>query len=130
MLGYLLRCLNDSDSCLWDLKVSKQQFIDFCKLIQDWKLADAQAKQVIVEMLDSWKNAEIIIEEKWFKPVDSWELDSIVKNVIDSNPWPVQDVKDWKMQAIGFLVWAVMKESKGKANPKQAKELVEKYIFN
>lgn len=130
MLGYLLRCLNDSDSCLWDLKVSKQQFIDFCKLIQDGKLADAQAKQVIVEMLDTWKNAEIIIEEKWFKPVDSWELDSIVKSVIASNPWPVNDVKEWKMQAIWFLVWAVMKESKWKANPKQAKELVEKYILN
>lgn len=130
MLGYLLRCLNDSDSCLWDLKVSKQQFIDFCKLIQDWKLADAQWKQVIMEMIDTWKNADIIIEEKWFKPVDSWELDSIVKNVIASNPWPVNDVKDWKMQAIWFLVWAVMKESKWKANPKQAKELVEKYIFN
>ncbi|MEF2175396.1 MAG: Asp-tRNA(Asn)/Glu-tRNA(Gln) amidotransferase subunit GatB [Candidatus Absconditabacteria bacterium] len=130
MLGYLLRCLNDSDSCLGDLKVSKQQFIDFCKLIQDGKLADAQAKQVIVEMLDTGKNAEIIIEEKGFKPVDSGELDSIVKSVIASNPGPVNDVKEGKMQAIGFLVGAVMKESKGKANPKQAKELVEKYILN
>ena len=73
-------------------------------------------------MFETGKKPEEIIEEKWFKPVDSSEIESIVKQVFEENPQAVADVKGWNEKSIGFLIWQVVRKSSWKANPKQAKE--------
>ena len=44
------------------------------------------------------------------------------------NPKTVGEVRSGKAQAIGFLVGQVMKESKGKANPKLINEILSKKL--
>lgn len=128
IVGYILRFLNDNDMSLQDLKFTKQQFTNFLQIIQDWKLIDAHAKQVIKEMFETGKNAWEIQEEKWLKPVDSNEIQWIVQSVLDENPNAVDDLKSWQQKAIGFLVWQVMQKSQGKADPKQVKQIIENSI--
>ena len=48
--------------------------------------------------------------------------------VIDNNPKSVEDFKAGKTQAASFLMGQVMKMSKGKANPKVAKEMIDKKL--
>ncbi len=128
IVGSVLRFLSDAGTTIADLKFTKEQFISFLKLIQDGKLMDSHAKQVLFEMKDTGKNPEKIIEEKWLKPIDNSEIESIVQQVLNDNPNAVEDFKNGKMNAVGFLVGQVMKKSAGKADPKTAKELIEKAL--
>jgi aspartyl/glutamyl-tRNA(Asn/Gln) amidotransferase subunit B (EC 6.3.5.-) len=43
-------------------------------------------------------------------------IKNIVEDVLGRNPQSIEDFKNGKDKALGFLVGQVMKESKGKAN--------------
>lgn len=55
---------------------------------------------------------------------DEGAILAIVEQVVANNPQSVEDYKAGKQKAIGFLVGQVMKESKGKANPALANQLL------
>ena len=58
------------------------------------------------------------VEEKGLKTVnDAGELQAVVEQVIRDNPQSVEDYRNGKEKAIGFLVGQTMKAAKGKANP-------------
>lgn len=112
-----------------NLKFWVKEFVEFISLIQDNKLIDSHAKQVIKIMIQEWGMPSGIIEKYWFKAVDMSEIEWIVKEVLQENPQAVQDFKDWQWKAVWFLIWQVMQKSKWKADPKQVKPLIEKLIW-
>jgi aspartyl-tRNA(Asn)/glutamyl-tRNA(Gln) amidotransferase subunit B len=58
---------------------------------------------------------------------DSGEIEKIAKAVIEQNPKAVSDYHKNPM-SIGFLIGQLMKSSGGSANPKMAKEILEKLL--
>lgn len=113
-----------------ELKFDKENLIDFLKIAIEWKIMDNQMKVVMDEMLNSWKSANEIIEEKWFnaqQPDDS-ELEIIVKSVIDENPAIVEQYKWWKTTTLWFFVWQVMKKTAWKANPKIVGDIITRLL--
>ena len=48
----------------------------------------------------------------------------MVKKVVDDNHQSVEDFKNGKDRAIGFLVGQIMKQTRGKANPKMVNKLL------
>ena len=77
------------------------------------------------------ENPEKYVEEKGLKmESDEENLKEIVKEVLEANPMSVNDYKNGKERAMGFLVGQTMKATKGKANPgvinKILKELLQK----
>ena len=69
-------------------------------------------------MLETGKDPETIIEEKGLKQItDENEIVKMVEEVISQNEQSIEDYKNGKDKALGFLVGQVMKLSKGKANP-------------
>jgi len=59
---------------------------------------------------------------------DAGELETVVDNVIAANAKSVDDYKAGKQNALQFLMGQVMKETKGKANPKVVMELLHKKL--
>ena len=51
-------------------------------------------------------------------------LEPMVAKVVDDNPQSVEDFKNGKDRAIGFLVGQIMKQTRGKANPKVVNKLL------
>ena len=85
-----------------------------------------QAKELYPEILKSKKDPKILVEEKGLAQVlDEKILRDWVREALAANPKAILDIKGGKKQAAGALVGAVMKLSKGKANP----ALVNKLIF-
>ncbi len=109
-----------------DLPFDIEKFKAFLKISDEWKIMENQMKIVMDEMLKTWNNANDIIKEKWFDApaVDSWELEQIVKKILEENPAIVEQYKWGKTSTIWFFVWQVMKKTWGKANPKEVKEFV------
>lgn len=101
-------------------------------LVQANKLSSSNAKLLIRELLvhDSLPSdiATYADQQGFIQITNSDELDSIVKNVLTSNPQAVQDIRDGEMKAIGFLVGQIMKLSKGKANPSLAQKLIKENL--
>ena len=80
-------------------------------------------------MLDSNKMPADIIKEQGMEVVsDAAAIEKLVQDVIAANPKAVEDYKGGKTNVVGWLMGQVMKMSQGKANPKQATELLNKVL--
>lgn len=109
--------------------ITDDKFIKLSKLVSDGKLNSTAAKEVFTEMLRTSKDPEEIANEKNLIQVsDEGEIAKIVKAVLANNTKAADDVRNGEMKAIGFLVGQVMKESRGKANPQLAQELIKKQL--
>ena len=55
---------------------------------------------------------------------DDTEIRNTIKTIIENNPESVADYKNGHDRAIKYLMGQVMKETKGKANPKMAMDIL------
>ena len=63
-------------------------------------------------------DVKALVEEKgWAQLSDPKKLLPIITEVLDNNEQSVEDFKNGKDRAKGFLVGQVMKQTRGQANP-------------
>ncbi len=106
--------------------IAPEQMASLVALCRQKTITINQAKELYPEILESKKDPKILVEEKGLAQVlDEKILRDWVQEALASNPKAILDIKGGKKQAAGALVGAVMKLSKGKANP----ALVNKLIF-
>jgi aspartyl-tRNA(Asn)/glutamyl-tRNA(Gln) amidotransferase subunit B len=102
---------------------------EIIKMTISGKLSGSAAKEVLVEHIVSGRSPLEIVKEKGLEQVsDRTSLDGIIDQVIAANRRSVDDFKNGKEPALGFLVGQVMKLSGGKANPKVAGEMLREKI--
>ncbi len=101
-------------------------------LVQAKKLNSTNAKVLFEELVRAEslpKSIEEYATDKGYIQVsDESEIADIVAQVIAAHEKAALDVKNGEMKAIGFLVGQVMKQSKGKANPAMAQEVIKKQL--
>ncbi|MGL4370365.1 MAG: Asp-tRNA(Asn)/Glu-tRNA(Gln) amidotransferase subunit GatB [Spirochaetota bacterium] len=94
-------------------------------MIENNTISGKIAKAVFAEMIATGGEPDKIVAEKGLNQVsDTGAIEKIVEDVIAANPQSVEDFNSGKDKAIGFLVGQVMKQSKGKANPQMANEIL------
>ena len=126
----VMRILNDEKIDIADFWVSAKNLSSLINMIAEGKISNNIAKEVFTEMLtvrdnDEKQNPEYIVKEKNLQQVtDSSEIEKIVQKVIEENPKETERYKKGETKLIGFFVGKIMKESKGKANPKTVNELL------
>ena len=80
-------------------------------------------------MVETGKDAEKIVEEKGLVQIsDEGAIKEVVDKIIAANPQSVEDYKNGKDRALGFLVGQCMKEMKGKGNPQILNKLILEYL--
>jgi len=95
------------------------------KLMDNGTISSKIAKTVYEEMFKTGKMADVIVKEKGLLQItDEGEIIKIVEQVMADNPGPVQDYRDGKQRAMGFLVGQVMKATRGKANPQLVNKIL------
>ena len=105
--------------------VSPQNLAILLKRIDDATISGKIAKTVFEEMLKTGNDPDAIINEKGLRQVtDTAAIESIIDEVIKSNPKSVEDFKSGKDKALKFLIGQVMKESRGKANPQIVNDIM------
>jgi aspartyl-tRNA(Asn)/glutamyl-tRNA(Gln) amidotransferase subunit B len=126
VLGDLLRIIYEKDLDLSEIPIKPAHLSSLIKLIEEGKLSTTAGKEVFEELFVSDKCPLQIMEDKGLSQISSGdELLKVIEAVLTANPKSVADFKSGKAQAAGFLMGQVMKASKGKANPKVAKELLD-----
>ena len=129
ILGDILRILKDRKIESLDMTLSAENFAKVLKVVEGGKISNNVGREVLEVIFDENKDPMKVIEEKGLMQISSSdELEKLVEDVIAKNPQSVEDYKAGKTQSAGFLMGQVMKLSNGKANPKIAKELVDKKL--
>jgi aspartyl-tRNA(Asn)/glutamyl-tRNA(Gln) amidotransferase subunit B len=125
MMGEISRHLNAEGIELQDTGMTPAHLLELLKLQDNGTISGKIAKTVFEEMFLSGKMPADIVREKGLVQItDEGEIGSIVEQVISENPQSVEDYKNGKEKAIGFLVGQVMKLSRGKANPELVNRLL------
>lgn len=129
ILGDVLRILKDRKIESGDMILSAENFTKILKVVEEGKISNNIGRDVLEEIFDENKDPMKVIEEKGLMQISSSdEIEKIVDEVIAANPKSVEDFKAGKTQASSFLMGQVMKATKGKANPKMAKQLVDEKL--
>jgi len=125
LLGDFLRLLKeDLDDA--EIKITSKALYELITLIEEGKISNTVGREVFEEMFNTGASALEVVKAKGLTQIsDTSEIEKIISQVLDSNPQSVADFADGKAQAAGFLMGQIMKASKGSANPKVAKELLE-----
>lgn len=125
IMGDLMGYLNANNLELSQVKITGQGLGEMIGLIEKGTISSKIAKTVFKAMLETGKLPQAIVEEQGLVQIsDEGAIKAIVEQVVAANPQSVEDYKAGKQKAIGFLVGQVMKESKGKANPALANQLL------
>ncbi len=112
-----------------EFPVTAEKLASLLLLVENNTINGKIAKTVFREMIESGLDAEAIVEKKGLRQVsDTGEIEKIIDSILEANKQSVDDFKNGKSKALGFLVGQVMKESKGKANPQIVNEILLKKL--
>ena len=112
-----------------DMKMQPNQLASMVKMIKEGTISSKQGKEVFEEMMNTGKNPEDIANEKGMKQMsDSSALVTMIEEVLANNPSAIEDYRNGKTRAVGFIVGQVMKASRGQANPQMTNKLVKEIM--
>ena len=130
IIGDYTAALNKDDLDIVDSKISASDLAGLLNKIADQTISGKIAKEVFESMWRGEGSAEEIIEKKGLVQItDDSEIENIVNQVIENNPFQVKDYLDGKSQLLGYFVGQIMKETKGKANPQKVNEILRRKLF-
>lgn len=125
-----LRLLKENAMEPEDIAFSPENLAKLVDLADAGTVNSSVAKEVFERIFKENVDPEAYIEEHGLKTVnDEGALRSVIEKIVAENPQSVEDYRNGKKKAIGFLVGQTMKAMKGKADPggvnKILKEILE-----
>lgn len=125
LMGDVSAYLNAEQIEINETKLTPENLSSMVKLIADGTISSKIAKKVFTELVKNGGDAEKIVKEKGLVQIsDPSVLLPIVTEVLDNNPQSIEDFKNGKDRAVGFLVGQIMKATKGQANPPMVNKIL------
>ncbi|MED3979493.1 Asp-tRNA(Asn)/Glu-tRNA(Gln) amidotransferase subunit GatB [Priestia megaterium] len=125
LMGEVSAYLNSNQKELSDVALTPEGLAGMIQLIQEGTISSKIAKKVFKELIENGGDAKKIVKEKGLVQIsDDATLRKFVTDALDTNPQSIEDFKNGKDRAIGFLVGQIMKASKGQANPPMVNKIL------
>ncbi|MCI9448036.1 MAG: Asp-tRNA(Asn)/Glu-tRNA(Gln) amidotransferase subunit GatB [Lachnospiraceae bacterium] len=129
LMGETMRLLKERGMDAEDISFSPANLATLIALTEDGTINGTVAKEVFEQVFDKDIDVEAYVKEHGLKVVnDEGALRETVAKVIADNPKSVEDYRNGKEKAIGFLVGQTMKAMKGKANPGMVNQLLKEML--
>lgn len=126
----LFSFLNKENLTICDSKVSPNELGELIDLIENDVISGKVAKDIFEEMWLTNKNPKEIINEKGLTQItDVSVIEEIVEKILAEHKDKVIEIRSGKENLLGWLVGTVIKESKGKANPKTVNRLLREKVL-
>ena len=124
-LGELARRANEAGTELADLAITPAQVARIAELVAAGTLNDQLAREVIDGVLDGEGTPDEVVAARGLAVVsDEGALTAAVDEAIAANPDVAAKIRDGKVAAVGVLVGAVMKATRGQADPTRVRQLI------
>jgi aspartyl-tRNA(Asn)/glutamyl-tRNA(Gln) amidotransferase subunit B len=129
IMGELLRTMKERSVAIEQVAVTPEALAGLIALVDRGVISSTVAKDVFARMYDSGRPADEIVATDGLAQIgDADALRVAVREAIAANPDAVAQVRKGRNNAFGFLVGAVMKAFKGKANPKVVNDLLKQEL--
>ena len=125
IIGELAGRMNKENCAIQASPVQADRMSQLLVRVNDGTISGKIGKQVFDEMWTSDASADDIIDKKGLKQItDTSAIEAMIDEVIAANPSQVAEYQGGKEKLLSFFVGAVMKASKGKANPGQLNQIL------
>ncbi len=130
MITEVLAWLAKNEISIENMKMNPTHLAKMVNMIEKGDISSKQAKEVFEDVMLG-KDPEVVVSEKGLVQVsDTSMLDALIKEVLDEQPQSIEDYRNGKDRAVGFLVGQVMKKSKGQANPAMTNKMIVEELNN
>lgn len=125
----MLRLLGEKEISICDIPCTPEALAELVALADKGTVNSTTAKDVFAVLLSEGGSPEDIVRKRgWTQVSDSDALVEMVDKAVTENPKSAEDFRKGKKAALQFLVGQVMRQSRGKANPQMAAELLKKRL--
>ncbi len=129
VMGELQRNLREFEHTMASSPVGPERLGQLLDLLAAGTVSATAAKDVLAEMFSSEAAPATIVERKGLAQIsDTGELEAVVARVVAANPDLAEKFRGGKRGVLGALVGQVMRETRGRANPKLVSDLLERAI--
>lgn len=129
IMGEIAAYLKEDHIEITDTKLTPENLAELISLIEKGTISNNIGKQIIIEMLKDGTKASVIVEKNGLSQIsDEGAIKELVQKVVDAHPNEVEAYKNGKTNLLGFFVGQIMKETKGRANPKTVNQLLREII--
>ncbi|WP_414045815.1 Asp-tRNA(Asn)/Glu-tRNA(Gln) amidotransferase subunit GatB [Macrococcus equi] len=129
LMGGVNEYLNKNQKELNETKLTPENLAEMVKLLADGTISSKIAKKVFADTVETGKAPKVIMEEQGLVQIsDPEQLKAFVTEALDNNPQSIEDFKNGKGKATGFLVGQIMKISKGQANPQMVNKILKEEL--
>ncbi|HTE68158.1 MAG TPA: Asp-tRNA(Asn)/Glu-tRNA(Gln) amidotransferase subunit GatB [Actinomycetes bacterium] len=129
VMGELQRNLREHGRTMASNPVGPERLGELLDLVAAGTVSATAAKDVLAEMFSSEASPTTIVERKGLAQIsDTGELEAVVERVVAANPDLADKFRGGKRGVLGALVGQVMRETRGRANPKLVNDLLERAI--
>jgi aspartyl-tRNA(Asn)/glutamyl-tRNA(Gln) amidotransferase subunit B len=127
--GEVLRRMKDQGAELAKLKVQPPALAALISLVDAGQISGSAAKLIFERMSETGETAAAAVAAEGLTLIDDGDtLSAAIRTVIDAQPDAVASYRSGKTGTLGFLVGQVMRETRGKANPKRVSELLRQQL--
>lgn len=130
LLNNLLQLINKNNLAIAEIKITPENMAEFLSLIFTGRVNSTAAQTILEKMFITGGDPSNIMAELDLQQASGSDIEDFVKEVIVENNAQVEQYKQGKTVVLKFLIGAVMKKSKGKADPQIIEDLLIKLISN
>jgi len=125
VMGEILRTMKEQGIGIEAVTMAPAALAGLIAIVDLGTVSSTVAKDVFAKMAESGRGAaEIVAAEGLAQISDASSLEPIVRRVVAAHPDVVAEIRAGKDRKFQFLVGQVMKETKGKGDPKLVTDLV------
>lgn len=125
LMGDISAYLNSNYKTIDEVPLTPVALAKLVQLIEKGTISGKIAKKVFKTLIKDGGDPEQIVKEKGLIQIsDEGALLELITPILEDNKQSMIDYKNGKDRALGFLVGQVMKQSRGKANPKMVNKLI------
>jgi aspartyl-tRNA(Asn)/glutamyl-tRNA(Gln) amidotransferase subunit B len=127
--GRLARRMNEGDLTAEAIPIPAAALAELIMLIEKGSISATAGREVFDEMFANGGQPGDIVTAKGLAQIgDADALTAAAQEVLAANADAVEKFKAGNEKVLGFLVGQLMKESKGRANPQMAQEVLKKIM--
>ena len=124
-LGYLAQKANEAEIDAAELAIRPGQVARLIELVANGTLSTALARQAVDGVLETGHDVDAVIAERGLERVsDTGALEQAADEAIAANPDIADKVRGGKLPAVGALVGAVMKATRGQADAAAVRQIL------
>ncbi len=125
----LLRELNRTGTSAKASPITAAHMAELLGLVKDGTISIKIGKEIFSDLYDTGASPKGLVKERGLLQIsDEDSIVAMIDGVLERFPKEVNDFREGKEKLMGFFVGQVMKETKGKANPRLLNELLVKRL--